>query len=31
MGYMRHHMIVVTSFDDLRIQEAHVKAMEIFS
>ena len=31
MGYMRHHMIVVTSFDDPRIQEAHAKAMEIFS
>lgn len=31
MGYMRHHMIVVTSCDDLQIQEAHAKAMEIFS
>ena len=31
MGYMRHHMIVVTSCDDLQIQEAHAKALEIFS
>ena len=30
MGYMRHHMIVVTTFDEQLIQLAHAKATEIF-
>ena len=30
MGYMRHHMIVVTTYDDRLIQQAHTKATEIF-
>ena len=30
MGYMRHHMIVVTSWDKKLIWEAHMKACEIF-
>lgn len=31
MGYMRHHAIVVTSWDDELLAEAHKKASEIFS
>ena len=30
MGYMRHHAIVVTSFDRSLITKAHAKASEIF-
>jgi hypothetical protein len=30
MGYMRHHMIVVTGWDKKIIWEAHMKACEIF-
>jgi hypothetical protein len=30
MGYMRHHMIVVTTYDQSLIQLAHAKAQEIF-
>lgn len=30
MGYMVHHMIVVTSWDQELIQEAYAKAQEIF-
>lgn len=31
MGYMRHHAILVTSWDASRIETAHEKAREIFS
>ena len=30
MGYMIHHAIIVTSFDDKAIIKAHVKALKIF-
>ena len=30
MGYMRHHAIVVTSWDSDILEEAHAKAREIF-
>ncbi len=30
MGYIRHHMIVVTGWDEERVAAAHVKAREIF-
>jgi hypothetical protein len=30
MGYMVHHMIVVTTWDEALIQQAHDKACEIF-
>lgn len=30
MGYMRHHAIIVTSWDDSAIQDAHDKAREVF-
>ena len=30
MGYIRHHAIVVTSWDDSCIVDAHLKAIEIF-
>ena len=30
MGYMRHHMIVVTTYDEPLIHKAHDKACEIF-
>ncbi|MCK5613130.1 hypothetical protein KAR91_65255 [Candidatus Pacearchaeota archaeon] len=30
MGYMKHHAIVVTSWNDELLQEVHAKAMEIF-
>lgn len=30
MGYIRHHAIVVTSWDDARMKIAHEKAKEIF-
>ena len=30
MGYMKHHAIVVTSWDDELLQKAHAKALEIF-
>jgi hypothetical protein len=30
MGYMRHHTIVVTSWDAPRIEAAHTKALELF-
>ena len=30
MGYMRHHAIIVTSFDEDLINEVHARAKEIF-
>jgi hypothetical protein len=30
MGYIRHHAIAVTSFDKKLIQEANIKAVEVF-
>lgn len=30
MGYMRHHMIVVTTYDEPLIQNAHSRATELF-
>lgn len=30
MGYMRHHMIVVTTYDEKLIEQARAKACEIF-
>jgi hypothetical protein len=30
MGYMRHHTIVVTSWDEKKLQVAHDKAVELF-
>ena len=30
MGYIRHHAVVVTSWDDKRIEQAHTKAVELF-
>jgi hypothetical protein len=30
MGYMRHHAIVVSSWDDAAIQRAHEKARKLF-
>jgi|SRR5216683_3332841 len=30
MGYMRHHAIVVTSYNEKNIKAAHEKALEIF-
>lgn len=29
MGYMRHHAIIVTSFDDELLEQAHAKATEL--
>lgn len=31
MGYMRHHAIIMTSFDDVLIKEARDKANKLFS
>lgn len=31
MGYMKHHSIIVTSWNVKRLKEAHEKAIEIFS
>lgn len=31
MGYMRHHAIIVTSWDDTKLKLAHIKALELFS
>jgi len=30
MGYMKHHSIIVTAWDEDKIKEAHNKAMELF-
>ena len=30
MGYMRHHAVIVTSWDEKRIADAHLKARAIF-
>lgn len=30
MGYIRHHAIIVTSFDSEKISKAHSKAIELF-
>ncbi len=29
MGYMRHHAIIITSWDENRIADAHTKALEV--
>jgi hypothetical protein len=29
MGYMCHHAIIVTTYDDVKAQEAHTKALEL--
>ena len=30
MGYIKHHTIVVTGWQDEKIKEAHLKAKEVF-